>query len=160
MSAQAGYTRTNHVDEFGIPLPTAALRIIYPDVPDNYRTRARRCSGRSTPAAALDALERAAARRSDATGADLDAARADLRLEVTRAYWAVVTAREAVRVLEESLAADGRARSRDVRNRSTSGLVPPNDVLVDRGAAVARSELLLIEAREPRRAVARSSSAG
>src|SRR5215218_8136877 len=34
-----GYTRINHVEEFGILLPTNQSRIIYPDVPDNYRTR-------------------------------------------------------------------------------------------------------------------------
>src|SRR5438105_2526952 len=31
----AGYTRTNHVDEFGIP----GGRVIYPDIPDNIRSR-------------------------------------------------------------------------------------------------------------------------
>ena len=38
-TASAGYTSTNHVDEFGIPQPNGALRVIYPDIPDNYRTR-------------------------------------------------------------------------------------------------------------------------
>ena len=35
----AGYTRTNHVDEFGILLPNNQLRVIYPDIPDNARAR-------------------------------------------------------------------------------------------------------------------------
>ena len=40
ISALAGYTRTNHVEEFGIPTaPGAPPRIIYPDVPDNWRAR-------------------------------------------------------------------------------------------------------------------------
>ena len=39
MSALAGYQRTNHVDVFGILLPTGELRVVYPDIPDNYRTR-------------------------------------------------------------------------------------------------------------------------
>ena len=39
VNAQGGYTRTNHVDQFGIQLPNGQLRIIYPDIPDNYRSR-------------------------------------------------------------------------------------------------------------------------
>ena len=39
LTASAGYTRTNHVDEFGVPQPNGQLRVIYPDIPDNYRTR-------------------------------------------------------------------------------------------------------------------------
>src|SRR5688572_1788430 len=31
IAAQAGYTRTNHVDEFGVLLPNNQLRVIYPD---------------------------------------------------------------------------------------------------------------------------------
>jgi outer membrane protein TolC len=59
VAAQAGYTRTNHVDTFGVLLPNNQLRVIYPDIPDNYRTRldlqwALYTGGR------LDALERAA----------------------------------------------------------------------------------------------------
>ena len=34
-----GYTRTNHVDEFGIVQPGQPPNIIYPDIPDNYRAR-------------------------------------------------------------------------------------------------------------------------
>jgi len=40
LSAQAGYRRTNHVEEFGVPQPNPPrIEIIYPDVPDNWRTR-------------------------------------------------------------------------------------------------------------------------
>lgn len=39
LAALAGYMRTNHVEEFGVPLPNNELRVIYPDVPDNYRAR-------------------------------------------------------------------------------------------------------------------------
>jgi outer membrane protein TolC len=53
--------------------------------------------------------------------------RADLRFEIARAYWAAVTAREAVRVLEESTArAD--AQLGDARQRFKVGLIPPNEV--------------------------------
>ena len=83
-----------------MPQPNGTLRVIYPDIPDNYRTRVELAwpiytGGRT------DALERAAQAEATATGMDLDAARLDLRLEVARAYWALVTARETVRVLEQ-----------------------------------------------------------
>src|SRR5439155_2648637 len=70
LAAQAGYTRTNHVDTFGILLPNNQLRVIYPDVPDNYRGRldlqwAIYTAGR------LDALERAARAEASAWSDDL-----------------------------------------------------------------------------------------
>lgn len=143
-TAVAGYTRTNHVDEFGFPSADGSrVNILYPDVPDNFTTRV----GGQWPiytAGRLDAIERAAAAEAGAAGADLDTARADLRFEVTRAYWAVATSREAVRVLEESVArAD--AQVRDARQRLDVGLVPPSDVLTFE-AQRSSEELQLIEA--------------
>jgi outer membrane protein TolC len=143
-AATGGYTRTNHVTPFGVPAPGGTgLNILYPDVPDNFVTRV----GAQWPiftAGRLDALERAAAAEAGAAGADLDTARADLRFEVTRAYWAVATSREAVRVLEESVArAD--AQVRDARQRLDVGLVPPSDVLTFE-AQRSSEELQLIEA--------------
>ena len=38
VSAQAGYQRTNHVDEFGF-VQNGQLQVLYPDVPDNWRAR-------------------------------------------------------------------------------------------------------------------------
>ena len=144
LTASAGYTRTNHIDEFGVPQPNGQLRVIYPDIPDNYRTRVELVwpvynAGRT------DALERAARAEATATGSDLAAARLDLRLEVSRAYWALVTARETVRVLEQALATADRSLA-DVRSRVDAGLLPPNDVSRSE-AQRARSELLLVEAR-------------
>ena len=143
-----GYTRTNHVQEFGIAVPGQPLRVIYPDVPDNYRTRIDLqwpiyTGGRT------DALERAARAETNAVDEDLQAARADLRLEVTRAFWAAVTAREAERVL-------GRAVQRmdaqvtDLRTRLDQGLIPPNEVTAAE-AQRSRQQLLAIEARNNRR---------
>ena len=144
LDAIAGYTRTNHVDEFGVAQPDGRFRVIYPDIPDNYRTRLDLhwplyTGGRS------DALERAARAERDAVAADLDTVRADLRLEVARAYWGVVTSAESASVLEDALArAD--AHLADVRLRDEAGLVSPHEV-----AAVAaqrsRQQMLLIEAR-------------
>jgi outer membrane protein len=142
-AATAGYSRTNHVVPFGFPTPDGRLNILYPDVPDNFSSRV----GAQWPiytAGRLDALERAAFAEANAAGADIDTTRADLRFEVTRAYWAVATSREAVRVLQESVSrAD--AQVRDARQRLDVGLVPPSDVLTFE-AQRSSEELQLIEA--------------
>lgn len=147
VSALAGYTRTNHVEEFGIAVPGQPARIIYPDVPDNARARLDLqwpiyTFGRT------DALERAAKAESQASGLDVAAARNDLKLEITRAFWATVTAEESVKVLTESLARMD-ATLEDVRNRLKVGLVPPNDVLSVE-AQRSRQQVLLIQARNLR----------
>ena len=143
VSAHAGYMRTNHVDEFGIAMPTGEVRIIYPDVPDNARGRIDLqwpiySFGR------IDALERAARAEAQATAHDLAAARHDLALEVTRAFWAVVTARESVVVVQQSLDRMD-ASLQDVRNYLAVGLVAPNDVF-SMEAQRSRQRMLLIRA--------------
>lgn len=144
ISAQAGYSRTNHVETFGVLLPNNQLRVIYPDVPDNYRSRLDvqwpiYTGGRQ------DALERAARAEAAASADDLAAARSDLRLEITRAYWALVTARESQQVVDESLNRV-RAHLRDVRNQLDAGLIPPSDVLSVE-AQESRQRMLTIQAR-------------
>lgn len=142
-TASAGYSRTNHVDEFGFPSPDRGLQIFYPDVPDNFQTRVA-AQWPIYTAGRLDALERAAAAEASAVAADIDTARADLRFEVQRAYWAVASAQEAVRVLQESVTR-AEAQVRDARQRLEVGLVPPSDVLTFE-AQRSREELQLIEA--------------
>ena len=39
IALQAGYMRTNHVEPFSITQPLQGVKVIYPDVPDNFRTR-------------------------------------------------------------------------------------------------------------------------
>lgn len=126
VGASASYTRTNHVTEFSVPQPNGNRLVVYPDIPDNVMSRLSFqwpifTSGR------VDALERAAIAEAQASGADIETTRADLRLEIVRAYWAAVTAREAERVLEES---SGRAEKQltDARQRFDVGLIPPNEV--------------------------------
>ena len=143
-TASAGYTRTNHVDEFGVPQPNGALRVIYPDIPDNFRTRVELVWPVYTGGRA-DALERAAQAEATATGSDLAAVRLDLRLEVARAYWALVTAEETVRVLDATVASADQSLA-DVRTRVEAGFLPPNDVSRSE-AQRARQALLLIEAK-------------
>jgi outer membrane protein TolC len=148
LSVNGGYTRTNHVEEFVVAQPGPRLEVIYPDAPDNLRTRldlqwAIYTGGR------LDALERAARAERDASGEELSAARADLRLEITRAFWALVTARESDAVLRRSLEAV-EAHVRDLGARLDQGLIPPNDVL-SAEAQQSRERLLAIEATNTRR---------
>jgi outer membrane protein TolC len=145
VSVLAGYTRTNHVEEFRVLGPPGEpLRVIYPDIPDNYRTRLDLqwpiyTSGR------FDALERAAAAEAAAVTADLETARRDLGLEVARAFWALVTARSSVLVLERAVER-AQAHLTDVRERLNAGLVPPNEV-ASAEAQQSRERVLLIEAR-------------
>jgi outer membrane protein len=151
VTVSGGYTRTNHVDEFGVLQPGIGVRVIYPDIPDNYFTRVALqwpiyTGGRT------DALERAARAEARAAAADIDVTRADLRLEVVRAYWALATAEESIRVLQEALTrAD--AHLRDVRARFDAGLIPPNEI-ASAEAQRSRQMLQLIEARNVRNSVA------
>jgi outer membrane protein TolC len=145
VSLQAGYTRTNHVTPFSLYDPVSAESVVlYPDVPDNLRTRLDLqwpiyTGGRSR------ALERAARAEADATSKDLETARADLKLEITRAFWAVVTASAAVGVLEQSVDRMD-AHLRDARALLSAGLTPRSDVLSGE-AERSRQQTLLIEAR-------------
>lgn len=144
LSALAGYTRTNHVPEFIFAGPTGAPRVLYPDVPDNYRTRLdlqwlAYTGGRPS------ALERAARAEAAAAGADVAIAHADLRLEVARAYWTLVAARAAVGVLDQGVTR-AQAHLNDARQRLNTGLVPPNEVS-SAEAQQSRQRMLLIEAQ-------------
>jgi outer membrane protein len=146
VSAQAGYTRTNHITAFGFNTPTGP-EVLYPDVPDNLRTRLDvqwpiYNFGRT------DALERAARAEAGAVGYDLQTTRLDLKLEITRAFWALATANEAVRVVEESVKRLD-AQLEDARNRLKVGLIPPNDVLSVE-AQRSRQRVLLIQTRNAR----------
>ena len=147
VAAQAGYTRTNHVQEFGVLLPNNQLRVIYPDVPDNYRTRLDvqwpvYTGGR------VDALERAARIEATASADEIALARADLTLEITRAYWTLLTTTESRRVVQEAVTRIN-AHLGDVRNQLAAGLIPPSDVLTVE-AQQSRQRMLAIQARVAR----------
>lgn len=147
IAATAGYARTNHVDEVVVPTPTGVPRVLFPDVPDNYRTRLDLewpiyTGGRS------NALARAARAEVAASQADLESAQADLRLETARAFWALVTARATVGVLDEAVRR-AQAQLSDARERFNAGLVPPNDT-ASAEAQLARQQMLVIEARNQR----------
>jgi outer membrane protein TolC len=127
LDLSAAYTRQSHVPELVLALPGAPPRTIFPDLPDNYRGRLGGAfsvynGGRSA------ALFSAARAQAAAAGQDVAAAEADLVLETTAAYWALVTARESERVVAESLAAY-EAHLADARHRHEAGLVARNEVL-------------------------------
>ena len=147
ITATASYTRTNHVLPFVVPGPVGIPIVVYPDVPNNYQSRLELrwpiyTGGRT------DALERAARAEANAVGAEVQTAQADLRLEVTRAYWAVVTARASLDVLEQGVARS-QAHVNDVNQRFKAGLVPPNEVSSATAQEV-RARMLAIEARTQR----------
>jgi len=124
IAALAGYTRTNHVDAFGILLPTNQLRVIYPDVPDNYRTRLDLqwpiyTGGR------LDALERAARIEATASADDIATARRDLTLDLT----------------------DATAISIDGQQSGASKLQPGSDVRASYQMVDGRAKALKLEVR-------------
>ena len=115
--------------------------------PDNWRARLDMqwpiyTGGRTK------ALEQAAVAEQSATGKDLESARADLRLETTRAFWALVTAIDSVSVFEESVKRI-EAQLGDVRARFDAGFLPPNDVQTVQ-FQVASQRTLLIQARNQR----------
>ena len=146
VTVQAGYMRTNHVSPFVLPVPgaTGPVQPIYPDIPDNYRSRLDLQyplynSGR------FSALEQAARSESAAADADERTARADLTLEIARAYWTLVTAIEQLGVVEQSIAAT-RAHLDNARQRLEAGIVAPHDVLAIE-TQESRQQLLAIQAR-------------
>lgn len=147
VAIEAAYTRTNHVLEFVVPSPTGGLRTLYPDVPSNYATRL----GLRWPlytGGRTEALVRAARSTAGAAAENVRVAQADLRLDVARAFWTLVSADAVVAVLRRGV--DRSVAHLSVaKERLAGGLVAPNEVASAR-AQVARQRMLLIEARNQR----------
>jgi outer membrane protein TolC len=96
----------------------------------------------------FESLERAARSEAAAAGKDVGTVTADVRFDAARAFWALVTATESVRVVEEALALID-AHLHDVKNMRAVGLLAPNDVLSVE-ARRSRQQVQLIEARNLR----------
>lgn len=144
ITATAGLLRTNHVDVFGIPQADGTTRVIFPDIPNNYRARAELLVPVFTAGRVGDLVASAEADRR-AADADRKATTSDLTLEIDTAYWTLALARERTAVLDRALQrAD--ASLADVRARVDSGLLPPNDVQSAQ-AQRARQRVQLIQAR-------------
>ena len=130
---------------------TARLRVIYPDIPDNYFTRASfqwpiYTAGRSTRSNARRRPRRGRWRRVETSRAPICGSKS------SRAYWALVTATRSGHACfrKSSTRADAHVRdvAADVRRRP----VPPNEVsLVE--AQRSRQQLQLIEAQNILRSV-------
>jgi len=144
IAAVAGFMRINHVEEFSVPnAGGGGFRVIYPDLPNRALSRldlqwSIYTGGR------LSALTRAAGAEVEAAGHDRDAARADLKLEITRSFLAVLTASAASDVVRQALERTN-AHLTDVRNQLSVGLIPPSDVLTVE-AQQAHQRMLSIEA--------------
>ena len=83
----------------------------------------------------------------------------DLRLEITRAFWALVSAIESERVVTRSLDTIG-AHVQDLRSRFDQGLIAPNDVLTaetqqsrERGLAIEAKNLRGVSEADLRRLI-------
>ena len=133
LDLSASYQRRSQVPELAIFAPTSDPAkpveriVVFPNVQDNWRARAGFAlplytGGRVSAQIAAAEQGRAAAQE------DLLAGRADLVLETTSAYWSLVTAREGVRVLEESIKAFD-AHLQDAQNRERFGMAARNEVL-------------------------------
>ncbi len=144
VTATGAYQRTSPVDPFGITLPTGQSLSLYQDIPNNYRLRGDATmplytSGRT------EALIAAATLDTKAATAEARATTADVALDVARAYWALVTAREQVKVVEQGLARID-AYVNDVKARVNTGFLPPNDLLSAQ-AQRSRQAVALIQAK-------------
>jgi outer membrane protein TolC len=144
VAIEGGYTRTSDVEEFGFLTPEGRLNVIFPNIPNNYRSRLD-LQWLAYSGGRVQALARAARADLEAAGQDLAAAGDDLRLEITRAYWQTVTAAETARVVEESTKRMD-AQLNEARSRFEAGLIPPNEVLSVE-AQRARQQALLVEAQ-------------
>ncbi len=129
----AGYQRRSDVPELSIFAPTGGTGLplqritVFPNIPDNWRVRAGVALPLYTGGRVAGQIEAADQSRL-ASQEDLRAGRADLVLETKNAYWSLVTAREGLRVLQESIRAYD-AHLRDAQNRERFGMAARNEVL-------------------------------
>ncbi len=141
----AGYTRYSDVPEFILTLPGGRQQPIAPNIPDSWRTRASVSVPLFTGGRVAGATDAARGER-DAAGSDLAAARADLVLETTIAYWNLRLQTESALVLGEALAAY-ESHLVDARHRAEVGLA-------------ARSEVLAVEVERDRAELGRVQATG
>ncbi|HLG20325.1 MAG TPA: TolC family protein [Bdellovibrionota bacterium] len=147
LNASAGYTRNSGVPELVSTPPGGPPTTIFPNIPDNYRTRVEMNVPLFTGGKVSSTVDSARALESGARK-DLTSGESDLTFETTRAYWDLVTAAENQRVLKEALQSY-EAHLVDAKNRKRVGMAATNEVLqvqVERD----QSELTLIRAQNAR----------
>ena len=123
----AGYMRTSDIPELVLTLPGVGARTLFPNIPDNTRARV----GLQLPlytGGRVGAQVAAAEGEWRAAGSEASAARADLALETSMAYWELVAALERQQVAASAVDTY-EAHVRDARNRLELGLTARNEVL-------------------------------
>jgi outer membrane protein len=145
LDLSAVYTRQSDVPELTVTLPGLGTQTLFPNIPENSRTRVGFWLPLFTGGRIAGQVD-AAAGDWDAAGSDVGTAGADIALESATAYWTLVSAREAERVM--STAVDTyEAHARDARNRETLGLAARNEVLAVE-VVRDRAELARLEASQ------------
>lgn len=141
----ASYARNSNVPELAIisPGPPPSRQVVFPNIPDNYRTRAGLTLPLDVGGRIAGGIDASRARR-DAARGDLAGATADLALETEGAFWSLVNARDSARVFRESIASYD-THLEDAQNRFDLGLAP-------------RSELLAVQVERDRAELARLQS--
>ncbi|MFI5184647.1 MAG: TolC family protein, partial [Vicinamibacteria bacterium] len=121
------YAHSTNFPTLTLTQPGTETREIALNYPDNYRARATLSLPVYTGGRVEGGIE-AARRNREAAGSDLEGGIQDLVLEASTAYWQLVTARENVRVLAESVASF-EAHLKDTRARQDLGMAANNEVL-------------------------------
>jgi outer membrane protein len=127
VDVSAGYTRQSDVPELRITLPGLGNRVLFPNIPDNYRAHA----GLALPLYTGGRIESSVAASSHllaAANQDVEQGQAELVQETATSYWNLVTARAAERVLADSLA-DYETHLKEARDRRDVGMAARNEVL-------------------------------
>lgn len=133
VDVSAAYQRRSEIPELTIFAPTSDPSVpieritVFPNIQDNWRLRGAVALPLYT-GGRIGGQIQAADQGRLAAQEDLRAARADLVLETKTAYWSLLTARESVRVLQESMKAYD-AHLRDAANRERLGMAARNEVL-------------------------------
>lgn len=123
----AVYSRLSEVPELVITGPDFELRSIFPNIENRYGARLSFSVPLYAGGGIVAGID-SAREGTRAAEADTETRRADVRLEATRAFWSLVTAREAARVLEDAMASFERHLV-DARNRVDLGLAARNELL-------------------------------
>lgn len=129
LELSATYSRLSNVPEFSVQFPgEAAPRTLFPDIPDQFRTRASLTQPLYTGGRVAGSIAQAEAQQ-EAARRELLGGHNDLLLETRSAYWGLLAARESARVLSEAIAAF-ESHLRDAVNRQRFGLAARNEVLL------------------------------
>jgi outer membrane protein len=131
----ASLTRYSNVPELVLDVP-GRTEPLFPNIPNHYGARAELSLPLYTGGRVKGEID-AARHQLAAAEKDVDTGVSDLALETATAYWRLVAAREAARVLAESIESYD-ANLKQVRDRADVGMAARGDVLsvqVDRDRA-------------------------